>query len=349
MIDNSIIVLDNIDQYGGNGNPRLTAIAANEVIRPLISSALTTVAVFLPLVLLNGVAGALFRDQAVAVTLALVASLMVAYFLLPLLSIKLIRQTEVRTISITTSGRAWRLFDRTVTNFIRRPVLASVGVLLCIGLGGWLVSQLPTAGFPELSRSDYVLEVDWNSPLSLEEHHSRVLALTKSWRNRFGGETAALVGEQNFLLAREMQATTASTIEFYLPFPHSDPEFANYLLDSWRSRYPRAAFSFRPLPNLFDQIFLNGDPFLEVRLRQATGRVTPKWEVESPSSTVLRRKGFYLSYRARMSPITVRLNYKQMQVNRVDGDRLAPSADAVWGERSDPAAGQRPRAASPVS
>ncbi|MEM6805206.1 MAG: efflux RND transporter permease subunit, partial [Bacteroidota bacterium] len=71
MIDNAIIVIDNISQYIGRGLSRDEACVkgTNEVIRPLVSSTLTTSAVFFPLIFLSGISGALFWDQALAVSI----------------------------------------------------------------------------------------------------------------------------------------------------------------------------------------------------------------------------------------------------------------------------------------
>lgn len=87
LIDNAIIVLDNITRKRESGLPLLEACVqgANEVMGALISSVLTTLAVFVPLVFLSGIAGALFYDQAIAVTAILSVSLVVAFILLPLL------------------------------------------------------------------------------------------------------------------------------------------------------------------------------------------------------------------------------------------------------------------------
>src|SRR5690606_6804147 len=55
----------------------------NEIIRPLITSVLTNCAVFIPLIFLSGLAGAIFFDQALSVIIGVVASLIVALLLLP--------------------------------------------------------------------------------------------------------------------------------------------------------------------------------------------------------------------------------------------------------------------------
>ena len=85
LVDNAIVVLENIQRYKDQGMPALEAAkkGASEVSMAITASTLTTVAVFFPLVFVEGVAGQLFRDQALTVTYALLASLLVALTLIP--------------------------------------------------------------------------------------------------------------------------------------------------------------------------------------------------------------------------------------------------------------------------
>src|SRR5690606_15634302 len=85
MVDNSIIVIDNITQHIQRGSSLLQACVkgTNEVITPMLSAALTTCAVFVPLIFISGIAGALFYDQALAVAIGLFVSLAVAITILP--------------------------------------------------------------------------------------------------------------------------------------------------------------------------------------------------------------------------------------------------------------------------
>ena len=77
MVDNAIIVIDNIRQRGD------VIRGTKEVFMPMLSSVLTTCSVFIPLIFLSGTAGALFYDQAMGVTIALFASLLVAVMVVP--------------------------------------------------------------------------------------------------------------------------------------------------------------------------------------------------------------------------------------------------------------------------
>ncbi|MDD3643319.1 MAG: efflux RND transporter permease subunit [Candidatus Krumholzibacteria bacterium] len=88
LVDNSIVVLENIARHRSMGKSIGDAAreGAGEVGTAVTASTLTTVAVFLPLVFVRGIAGQLFRDQALTVTFSLLASLVVALTLIPMLA-----------------------------------------------------------------------------------------------------------------------------------------------------------------------------------------------------------------------------------------------------------------------
>ncbi|WP_445768488.1 efflux RND transporter permease subunit [Rheinheimera sp.] len=85
LVDNAIVVLENIARHKEQGKPAFEAAktGTSEVAMAITASTLTTVAVFFPLVFVEGIAGQLFRDQALTVTFALLASLVVALTLIP--------------------------------------------------------------------------------------------------------------------------------------------------------------------------------------------------------------------------------------------------------------------------
>ncbi|GAB5381042.1 MAG: efflux RND transporter permease subunit [Aliiglaciecola sp.] len=88
LVDNSIVVLENIDRHKKQQIDTLKASAngTREVSMAIVASTLTTMAVFFPLVFVEGIAGQLFSDQALTVTFALAASLVVALTLIPMLA-----------------------------------------------------------------------------------------------------------------------------------------------------------------------------------------------------------------------------------------------------------------------
>ncbi len=88
LVDNSIVVLESITRMREQGmSIRDAAVTGvSRVASAVIASTLTTVAVFFPIVFVEGVAGQLFRDQALAVVYSLLMSLVVALFVIPMLA-----------------------------------------------------------------------------------------------------------------------------------------------------------------------------------------------------------------------------------------------------------------------
>jgi HAE1 family hydrophobic/amphiphilic exporter-1 len=88
LVDNSIVVLENIVRKREQGEGILAAAqhGTSEVAAAVVAATLTTIAVFFPMVFISGIAGQLFRDQALTVTFALAFSLLVALTLIPMLA-----------------------------------------------------------------------------------------------------------------------------------------------------------------------------------------------------------------------------------------------------------------------
>ncbi len=88
LVDNSIVVLESIDRYLRKGHSAAEAAdkGASLVGRAVTASTMTTICVFLPIIFVTGVAGQLFTDQSLTVTFSLLASLLVALTLIPMMS-----------------------------------------------------------------------------------------------------------------------------------------------------------------------------------------------------------------------------------------------------------------------
>jgi len=101
LVDNSIVVLEAIDRHKRKGTRIAEAVCmgASEVSRAVTASTLTTVAVFLPLVFVEGIAGQLFKDQALTITYALLASLLVALAFIPMVLGRTAKSLEVGAVA----------------------------------------------------------------------------------------------------------------------------------------------------------------------------------------------------------------------------------------------------------
>jgi len=107
LVDNSIVVLESISRHKEKTPDRAAATSrgAGEVGRAVIASTLTTVAVFLPIVFVEGIAGQVFRDQALTVSVSLMASLVVALMLIPMVSALQVRVSSTAPAAAPSGGR----------------------------------------------------------------------------------------------------------------------------------------------------------------------------------------------------------------------------------------------------
>ncbi|NQU28181.1 MAG: efflux RND transporter permease subunit [Candidatus Marinimicrobia bacterium] len=134
LLDNSIVVLENISRHREMGKDILTSAqdGAGEVSMAVVASTLTTVAVFFPLVFVKGIAGQLFRDQALTVTFALLASLLVAVTLIPMLAS--IGKTKIASIDSVELKAPRTRFGR-VLRKIRLVLFITIPVFVAHWLG----------------------------------------------------------------------------------------------------------------------------------------------------------------------------------------------------------------------
>ena len=145
LVDSSIVVLENIFRQGERGLTRKEAAVygAGEVANAITASVLTTVAVFLPVVFVPGIAGILFRDMAITVVFALMCSLFVALTLIPLLASKFLR-VKRRALEERRSVKAgggyegmlrWALRHRKTTLAIAAVIfIVSVSLIRHVGI-----------------------------------------------------------------------------------------------------------------------------------------------------------------------------------------------------------------------
>ncbi len=97
LVDNSIVVLESVHRHRQGVKSLALAVyeGTREVGMAVTASTLTTVAVFLPLVFVEGIAGQLFKDQALTITYSLLASLLVALTVIPMtLALKVRREAQ---------------------------------------------------------------------------------------------------------------------------------------------------------------------------------------------------------------------------------------------------------------
>jgi HAE1 family hydrophobic/amphiphilic exporter-1 len=184
LVDNSIVVLESIYRKRKQGVPlaRAAVDGTDEVAAAVTASTLTSVAVFLPIVFVEGIAGQLFRDQAVTVSVSHMASLAVALTVIPMLSALGARVTRADVAPTKESlqsasdedargdlslGKFSLIYDRFVRRALRRPkTTVSIGWALF----AFAILALPLVGrqlIPPLTEGEFFFEVNLPQGASL--------------------------------------------------------------------------------------------------------------------------------------------------------------------------------------
>ncbi len=138
VVDNAIVVLEAIERLRDEGLPPLQAAVrgTREVAMAVTASTGTTVAVFLPIIFVEGIAGQVFRDQALTVVVSMVASLFVALFLVPVMASRMGGGRDRPDLMGTA---------RSARDVVTRPLAAVTGMLARWreGRRAWSLARLP--------------------------------------------------------------------------------------------------------------------------------------------------------------------------------------------------------------
>ena len=269
MIDSSIIVTENISQYRERGYSlrRACVTGTSEVITPMLSSSLTTIAVFVPLIFMSGIAGALFYDQAFSVTVGLLVSYFTGIMLLPVLYM-LVYRTGLR-------GRSWfsririnnplkehtldRFYDAGIDWVFSHKTVSIIFCVVSIPLCVFLFYSIAKERMPQIDQNELIVHVEWNENIHVDENRHRVNVLFGQLLDKTVEQTAA-IGQQDYLLNRE-QALSSSEAELY--FKTSSPDGIAPLqkqAGEWLTReYPLATVSFSPPETVFEKLFVTGE------------------------------------------------------------------------------------------
>lgn len=243
----------------------------NEVFRPMLSSVLTTCAVFIPLIFIKGISGALFYDQAMAITIGLFVSLVVSITLLPVYYLLVYKSGKkfgkVNWLKKINGLNYEQLYEKGFRFVMRHQITSWVLILLCLIGGVMLYQGLHRSKLPIIAEDELIVHIDWNNPVNVLENKKRVESYL-AYINSIVLQSNALIGEQQFLLEKSsLESTTGTMIYLKLKNRYTIDSLktisANYLEENFRE----ANYYFEDAANIFNVIFSDDEPPLEVRLR----------------------------------------------------------------------------------
>ncbi len=273
MVDNSIIVIDNITQHRERNSqlPVACINGTNEVFRPMLSSVLTTCAVFIPLIFISGMAGALFFDQAIAISIGLIVSLLVSITLLPvyyrLFYLGKGRPLSKNILLKTNTLDYSALYEKGFRMTMKNQGWAWLILLLMMAGLIFLYTTLPKDRLPPVVKDEIMVRIDWNERIHIDENNRRIEELVATFRN-FIDQNTCLIGEQQFLLDYSAGASSSEAVIYLKAQSAADLISAQTAInDFMRNRYSLALYSFEEAGNVFNLLFSDPEPPLMARLR----------------------------------------------------------------------------------
>lgn len=325
MIDNAIVVIDNITQWRVRGSQLEEAVikGTNEIILPLLSSMLTTCAVFIPLIFFSGIAGAMFFDQAVAITIGLAVSFMVSITLLPTLYYLLQRKNKEswhNREAIIPIEQPYEAGHRFVFGHLK-TFIAITFILLIIPF--WVFNKMGKSQMPELTRNQIVVNVSWGNNISLNENTLRCKQLMTDIGNKVD-ESALYIGRQSLILSKNLDIDEGDA-SIYLSTKQVDANTLQGIVKEWaQSNYPNSMVSFKFPESAFDRIFPAPDANLVVNVASTQGSMLPSQEQVNRVIELIRDEFPTLQVASipTSAQIHVMMNTSNMLINKIEASSI---------------------------
>jgi multidrug efflux pump len=190
VVDDAIVVLENVTRHLEAGKPRLQAAidGAREVGFTVVSMSLSLIAVFIPILLMAGIVGRLFREFAVVLSVAVLISLVVSLTTTPMMCSRLLRHDPERRPSLVFRWSE-RLFD-TMLEFYRRTLgwaLANSLLTLLVLVGVvvfnvYLFIVIPKGFFPSQDTGRLIGGIQADQSISFQAMRDKLTEFVKRVR-----------------------------------------------------------------------------------------------------------------------------------------------------------------------
>lgn len=194
LVDDAVVVLESIHRHRHMGKTAYQAArdGAEAVALPVLASTLTTIAVLLPIVLLEGLARRLFVPLALTVTVAMLASYAVSMYVTPVATRYLLAQEIAPGPIALGIERVIRKIVDVYVRTLKRVLPYRAAVIGCsvflVALSGFWATRLPSTFFPEVDESMERIYVRFAPGTSLEQASTEMRAMGATLRSELGDD-----------------------------------------------------------------------------------------------------------------------------------------------------------------
>ena len=181
LVDNAIVVMENVFRHmeQGEAPEKAARTGAGEVAGAITASTWTTIAIFLPLIFVVGIAGQIFRQLALTVTYSLTSSLVVALTIIPVLMVKAKARHKASEVKIDTGqsgffGAMNKFYGSVLSIFIKHPWPCLLVVLIIFIASSSLFFVIDKEFMPRVDQGQFIVKVDMPTGTVLEATNSDI-------------------------------------------------------------------------------------------------------------------------------------------------------------------------------
>jgi multidrug efflux pump len=157
VVDDAIVVMENISRLRESGMPPMKAAfqGSKEIGFTIFSISMSLIAVFIPILLMAGIVGRLFREFAITLSTAILVSMLISLTTTPMMCAYLLKDERTiehgRAYRISEKGFAWMLssYSRSLAWVLKNPMPMLAVLLLTIALNFYLIVVIPKGFFPQ--------------------------------------------------------------------------------------------------------------------------------------------------------------------------------------------------------
>lgn len=242
VVDDAIVVAENIYVRIEQGmNPKEAGIeGSKEIFFAVISTTITLVAVFLPIVFLDGMTGKLFKEFSIVIAGSVIISSFVALTFTPMFATKILKRREKKNkfYTITEPFFEWlnRAYSNSLAKFLKYRILAIPLVVILIGVIAWLWGRIPSELSPMEDRSQIVV--------SLRSPEGTTFEFMRDYSEDIINLTDSVITENKIMVSRSMSGRgfTFITLDDIAKRDRSQMEIAEELSKAVRTKTEGRSF-----------------------------------------------------------------------------------------------------------
>lgn len=217
LVDNAIVVIENVERHLGLGKKPIEAAkqGTKEVALAITASTLTTIAVFIPVMFIEGLIGQIFTEFALTISFSLIASLLVALTVVPMLASRLLKMKDQNINEMRKASAFYKHYNASIVWVLKHRFLVILSAVILFGLSVFGLSRIGTEFLPATDEGFASISVDLDRGAAVTKTEQVVTAIEERLKEEQDVDVyVSLIGGTQQSQARGQ--TSANRAEIYV-------------------------------------------------------------------------------------------------------------------------------------